>query len=296
MNLIIGRKPVLEALNSDEEISQVYILFGQEGGIIEAIRVAAKKKGIKISQVPFEKFRQITQSKIAQGVAAVKSSQKFYTLQEIIKSAFSRINTSENKPVISNESSNEKSEFNVGHKISLPINRDRNDNPLKLEDKNKSFPLLLILDSIQDTHNVGAILRSADCSGVDGVIITKHNSAPINETVVKTSAGASEHVKIAQISNLAQTIDELKQNGFWIVGSYLEGAKDYTKVDYKIPIALIVGNEEKGIRKLTADKCDYLVRIPMKGKIQSLNVSVATGILLFEILTKKFIINLIQNG
>ena len=234
MNLIIGRKPVLEALNSDEEISQVYILFGQEGGIIEAIRVAAKKKGIKVNQVPFEKFRQITQSKIAQGVAASKSEHKFYDLHEIISEA-----------------------------------------------KKSTYPLILILDSIQDTHNVGAILRSADCSGVDGVLITKHNSAPINETVVKTSAGASEHVKIAQINNLAQTIDELKQKGFWIIGSYLEGAKDYTTVDYKIPIAVIVGNEEKGIRKLTADKCDHLVRIPMKGKIQSLNVSVATGVLAF---------------
>lgn len=240
MSLIIGRKPVLEALNSDEEVSQVFILFGQEGGIIEAIRVAAKKKGIKVNQVPFEKFRQITQSKIAQGVAASKSEQKFYDLYEIIS-----------------------------------------------ESKKSQYPLLLILDSIQDTHNVGAILRSADCSGVDGIIITKNNSAPINETVVKTSAGASEHVKITLINNLAQTIDELKQKGFWIVGSYLEGAKDYTKVDYKIPLAVIVGNEEKGIRKLTADKCDHLVRIPMRGKIQSLNVSVATGILLFEILRQR---------
>ena len=240
MSLIIGRKPVLEALNSDEEVSQVFILFGQEGGIIEAIRVAAKKKGIKVNQVPFEKFRQITQSKIAQGVAASKSEQKYYDLYEIIN-----------------------------------------------ESKKSQYPLLLILDSIQDTHNVGAILRSADCSGVDGIIITKNNSAPINETVVKTSAGASEHVKITLINNLAQTIDELKQKGFWIVGSYLEGAKDYTKVDYKVPIAVIVGNEEKGIRKLTADKCDHLVRIPMKGKIQSLNVSVATGILLFEILRQR---------
>lgn len=242
MSLIIGRKPVLEALNSDEEVSQVFILFGQEGGIIEAIRVAAKKKGIKVNQVPFEKFRQITQSKIAQGVAASKSEQKYYDLYEIIS-----------------------------------------------ESKKSQYPLLLILDSIQDTHNVGAILRSADCSGVDGILITKHNSAPINETVVKTSAGASEHVKIAMINNLAQTIDELKQKGFWIVGSYLEGAKNYTKVDYKIPIAVIVGNEEKGIRKLTADKCDHLVRIPMRGKIQSLNVSVATGVLLFEILRQRSI-------
>ncbi len=240
MSLIIGRKPVLEALNSDEEISQVFILFGQEGGIIEAIRVAAKKKGIKVNQVPFEKFRLITQNKIAQGVAASKSEQKLYELYDIIN-----------------------------------------------ESKKSQYPLLLILDSIQDTHNVGAILRSADCSGVDGILITKHNSAPINETVVKTSAGASEHVKIAMVNNLAQTIDELKQKGFWIVGSYLEGAKNYTKVDYKIPIALIVGNEEKGIRKLTADKCDHLVRIPMRGKIQSLNVSVATGILLFEILRQR---------
>lgn len=253
MNLIIGRKPVLEALNSDEEISQVYILFGQEGGIIDSIRVAAKKKGIKVNQVPFEKFRQITQSKVAQGVAASKSAQKFYSLQDIIETAKSKSSKA----------------------LSLG------------EGKGEAFPLLLILDSIQDTHNVGAILRSADCSGVDGIIITKHNSAPINETVVKTSAGASEHVKIAQINNLAQTIDELKQNGYWIVGSYLEGGKDYTKVDYKIPVALIVGNEEKGIRKLTADKCDHLVRIPMKGKIQSLNVSVATGILLFEILRQR---------
>jgi 23S rRNA (guanosine2251-2'-O)-methyltransferase len=242
VSLIIGRKPVLEALNSDEEVLQVFILFGQEGGVIEAIRVAAKKKGIKVNQVPFEKFRQITQSKIAQGVAASKSEQKYYDLYEIINDA-----------------------------------------------KKSEYPLLLILDSIQDTHNVGAILRSADCSGVDGIIITKNNSAPINETVVKTSAGASEHVKITLINNLAQTIDELKQKGFWIVGSYLEGAKDYTKVDYKIPLAVIVGNEEKGIRKLTADKCDHLVRIPMKGKIQSLNVSVATGVLLFEILRQRSI-------
>lgn len=240
MNLVIGRKPVLEALNSDEEISQVYILYGQEGGIINAIRVAAKKRGIKVNQIPLEKFKQITKDKIAQGVAAVKPDYKFFNLHDII-----------------------------------------------YESKKSDYPLLLILDSIQDTHNVGAILRSAECSGVDGVIVTKHNSAPINETVAKTSAGAIEYVKIAQINNLAQAIDELKQNGFWIFGSYLEGAKDYTSVDYKMPIALIVGNEEKGIRKLTADKCDHLIRIPMRGKIQSLNVSVATGILLFEVLKQR---------
>ena len=240
MNIIIGRKPVLEALNSNEEIEQVYLLFGQQGNVINAIRVAAKKRGIKCNQIPLERFRTYTPDKNAQGVIALKRDFKFSSLDEIIS-----------------------------------------------ETKKTSLPLILILDEIQDPHNVGAILRSAECSGVNGIILTKHNSAKITSTVTKTSAGSTEHLKICQVNNLSQTIDELKEKGFWIVGSFLENAKNYTEVDYKIPIALIVGNEEKGIRKLTASKCDFLVKIPMTGKIQSLNVSVATGILLFEILRQR---------
>jgi len=240
MNLIVGRKPVLEAINSGEELEQIYLLYGQKGNIIDAIRVAAKKRGIKINQIPLEKFRTLIQSTNAQGVAAIKPAYKFHSLDDIIS--------------VSKSSSN---------------------------------PLILILDSIQDTHNVGAILRTAECSGVNGIIVTKHNSAPINATVVKTSAGATEHVKIAQVNNLANTIKLLKENGFWIVGSSLDNAKLYTEVDFTIPIALIVGNEEKGIRKLTADKCDFLVKIPMAGKLQSLNVSVATGILMFEVMRQR---------
>jgi 23S rRNA (guanosine2251-2'-O)-methyltransferase len=240
MNIIIGRKPVLEALNSQEEIEQVYILFGQQGGIINAIRVAAKKRGIKCNQIPLERFKTYSLDKNSQGVIALKQDFKFSSLDEILS-----------------------------------------------ETKKTSLPLILILDEIQDPHNVGAILRSAECSGVNGIILTKHHSATITSTVTKTSAGATEHLKICQINNLSQSIDELKEKGFWIVGSSLENAKNYTEVDYKIPIALIVGNEEKGIRKLTVSKCDFLVKIPMKGKIQSLNVSVATGILLFEILRQR---------
>ena len=240
MNLIVGRKPVLEAINSGDELEQIYLLYGQKGNIIDAIRVAAKKRGIKINQIPLEKFRTLIQNTNAQGIAAIKPAYKFHSLDDIISDA-----------------------------------------------KSSSNPLILILDSIQDTHNVGAILRTAECSGVNGIIVTKHNSAPINATVVKTSAGATEHVKIAHVNNLANTIKRLKENGFWIVGSSLDNAKLYTEVDFTIPIALIVGNEEKGIRKLTADKCDFLVKIPMAGKLQSLNVSVATGILLFEVMRQR---------
>jgi 23S rRNA (guanosine2251-2'-O)-methyltransferase len=241
MSLVIGRKPVLEAINSDEEIEQVYILYGQKGGIIEAIKVASKKKGIKCNQIPFERFRSITNNPNAQGVAARKSEQKFHQLEEIINLS-----------------------------------------------KKKEYPLLLLLDSIQDTHNVGAIIRTAECSGADGIITTKHNSAPINETVVKTSAGAVEHVKLSQVNNLAQALKQLKEEGFWIIGSSLsEDSKIYTEVDYNIPLALVLGNEEKGIRRLTADSCDILIKIPMRGQIQSLNVSVSAGIILFEILRQR---------
>lgn len=151
----------------------------------------------------------------------------------------------------------------------------------------KKFPRLLLLDSIQDPHNLGAILRSAECFGIDGVLITTHQSAPITETVEKTSAGAINHLKIAKITNLNQEIKYLKDNDFWIVGSTLtDNSQDYTTVDYKMPTALIMGNEEKGIRDLVAKNCDFLVHIPMKGKIQSLNVSVAAGILMAEISLK----------
>jgi 23S rRNA (guanosine2251-2'-O)-methyltransferase len=241
MNLIIGRKPVLEAINSGEEINQVYLLYGQRGGIINAIRIASKKRGIKCNEITLAKFKSITANPNAQGVAAVKSEQKFYSLEEIV----------------------EKSKKSV-------------------------YPLVLVLDSIQDTHNLGAILRTAECCGVDGVIMTKHNSAPVNETVVKTSAGATEHLRLCTVNNLAQSLTKLKEQEFWIIGSSLsEKSKLYSEIDYKIPVALVLGNEEKGIRRLTTDSCDILVKIPMKGKIQSLNVSVSAGILLFEILRKR---------
>ena len=240
MNLIIGRKPVLEAINSGEELEQIFILYGQQGTIITAIRIAAKKRGIKCTEIPFRKFNSLSLHQNTQGIIAVKSDQKYSSLEELISLS-----------------------------------------------KQKRYPLLLILDSIQDTHNLGAILRSAECAGVDGIILTKYNSAPINETVNKTSAGAISYLKICTVNNLSVSIKQLTENGFWIVGSSLDNSKNYNEVDYKIPVALIVGNEEKGIRKLTADNCDFIVSIPMNGKVQSLNVSVATGILLFEILRQR---------
>jgi 23S rRNA (guanosine2251-2'-O)-methyltransferase len=144
------------------------------------------------------------------------------------------------------------------------------------------IPFLLVLDEIEDPHNLGALLRSAECAGVHGVIIPKHHAAAVTATVAKTSAGASAHVPIARVTNVAQTLDELKQEGVWIVGTDSECDRPYYEHDYSGPLAIVVGNEGRGIRRLVKEKCDFLVRIPLYGKVSSLNASVAGAVVLFE--------------
>jgi 23S rRNA (guanosine2251-2'-O)-methyltransferase len=143
-------------------------------------------------------------------------------------------------------------------------------------------PLLLILDEIEDPHNVGALLRSAECAGVHGAILLKHHSPPLAGTVAKASAGASLHLPIARVANLSQAISLLKEAGVWVVGT--DGAAERTiyAYDYSAPTAIVVGNEGKGIRRLVKEKCDVLLKIPLFGKIASLNASVAGGLVMFE--------------
>jgi len=143
-------------------------------------------------------------------------------------------------------------------------------------------PFIMILDEIEDPHNLGALIRSAECAGVHGVIIPLHNAASVNSTVVKTSAGATAHLPIARVTNIAQTLDELKKAGVWIVGTEMEAGKLYYEHDYRGALAIVVGNEGKGIRRLVKEKCDFLVKIPMHGKIESLNASVAGALVMFE--------------
>lgn len=148
---------------------------------------------------------------------------------------------------------------------------------------------LLVLDEIEDPHNLGALVRTAECAGVHGVILPKHRSAHITETVAKTSAGAIEHVAITEVTNIVHTIDELKSRHFWIVGLDAESEKDYTTVDYSSPVAIIVGNEGRGIRRLVKEHCDFLVKIPLHGKIASLNASVAGALVMYEVSRKRTI-------
>ena len=152
---------------------------------------------------------------------------------------------------------------------------------------NNKKGLLVMLDGIVDPHNLGAILRSCDAIGVDGVIFKKDRSVGLNATVAKVSVGAIQTVKCAQVTNLSRTIEELKKKGFWTVGTAMTGL-DYRALNYDFPTLLIIGNEGKGISDLVMKKCDYLVHLPMMGKISSLNASVSAGILLYEIHNKRF--------
>ena len=142
--------------------------------------------------------------------------------------------------------------------------------------------LFLVLDNVQDPHNLGACLRTADATGVHGVIITKDNATGITPTVCKVASGAAETVPVYQVTNLSRTLRWLKGEGLWIMGAAGETAQTVYNADFTVPMALVVGAEGKGLRRLTKEQCDVLVSVPMKGQVDSLNLSVATGVLLYE--------------
>ena len=143
-------------------------------------------------------------------------------------------------------------------------------------------PFIILLDELEDPHNLGAILRSADAAGAHGVLIPKRRSCPLSATVAKTSAGAVEHVPVARIGNIVQTIKTLKEEGLWVAGADMDG-KNYYEADLTGPLLLVVGSEGQGIGRLVKEQCDFIVRIPMLGAINSLNASVAGSVLMFEV-------------
>ncbi len=147
-------------------------------------------------------------------------------------------------------------------------------------------PFVIICDEIEDPHNLGAIIRTAESAGAHGIIIPKRRSASLNHTVFKTSAGAASWLPVARVPNIVAAIDELKKNGIWIYGTDASG-EDYTKANLKGPIGLVIGSEGFGMGRLVASKCDFMLKLPMKGKITSLNASVAAGIFMYEIVRQR---------
>jgi 23S rRNA (guanosine2251-2'-O)-methyltransferase len=171
--------------------------------------------------------------------------------------------------------------------VAVTCAKQYNDLDDVLDVKRGQHSLLVVLDGVEDPHNLGAVIRTADAAGADAVIIPERRAASVTAIVAKASAGASEHLPIAKVTNIARTLEELKARNIWTVGLDERGPQSYDSLDYKMDCAIVLGAEGKGIHQLVARKCDFLVSIPMLGKVPSLNVSVAAGVMLYEIVRQR---------
>ena len=154
-------------------------------------------------------------------------------------------------------------------------------------DKMPDNPFIIILDHLEDPHNFGAIIRTCEAAGVDFIIIPKNRSVSVNSSVMKTSTGALDNVNIVEVTNLNNAINKLKKSGVWIVGTDMENSVSYETIDYKLPVAIIIGSEGFGMSNLVKKNCDFIANIPMYGKINSLNASVAAGIMIYEVIKQR---------
>ena len=155
-------------------------------------------------------------------------------------------------------------------------------------------PFLILPDELTDPHNLGAILRTAEAAGAHGILIPKRRSVPLNATVAKTSSGAVEYVKVARIGNISQTLQELKKQGLWVVGADMDGNQNFWEADLTVPLVLVIGSEGKGLSPLTLKNCDMVLRLPMRGRINSLNAGAAASIFIYEIMRQRLCQNLLR--
>lgn len=238
--LIIGKHPVNEAIQSGREINKVWInqqsqSFGQD--FIDKV----KEKGISVQFVPKKKLDQLAQSSQHQGIVASIAAYEYAEIDDLFA----------------------------------------------LSEKRGEQPFFILLDGVEDPHNLGSVLRTADAAGAHGVIIPKRRAVGLTQTVAKASTGAIEYIPVVRVTNLARTMDELKDRGIWFIGTAGEADQDFRQSSADMPLCLVIGNEGKGISRLVQEKCDFLVSIPMAGKVTSLNASVAASLLMYEMYRKR---------
>jgi 23S rRNA (guanosine2251-2'-O)-methyltransferase len=217
----------------------------------------------------------------------VQSGEKHGAIIKIIAKA------KERKIVISEIDKNKLDQMSETHNhqgviaIVPPYNYSSVEEILELAKSKNEKPFVIICDGIEDPHNLGSIIRTAECVGAHGVIIPKRRSAAVNATVNKTSAGAVAYVKVARVTNLNDTIKELQDNGVWIYGTDMDGTDNYNEVKYDSGVGIVVGSEGFGMSRLVKENCDFLIRIPMAGKINSLNASVSASIVMYEVMNQR---------
>jgi 23S rRNA (guanosine2251-2'-O)-methyltransferase len=242
LNLIMGRNPTREAVKKGRAIDRLMVAQGNVDGSVKEIVKLARDRRIVVVEVPRRKLDELC---MPYGYGGRPGNHQ-------------------------------------GMVAILPAKEYSTIEEI-LEDAERKGepPFVLVLDGIQDPHNLGAILRSAEALGVHGVVLPKRRSAPLNAAAAKASAGAIEYVKVAQAANLTAVIEELKRRGIWVAGASMDGQAAY-EADLKGPLALIVGSEGEGLSRLVKENCDFLVSVPLRGKMESYNASVAAGILMYE--------------
>ncbi|MGM8216206.1 23S rRNA (guanosine(2251)-2'-O)-methyltransferase RlmB [Bacillaceae bacterium W0354] len=162
------------------------------------------------------------------------------------------------------------------------------DDLFNVANKRGETPFFILLDELEDPRNLGSIMRTADAVGAHGIIIPKRRSVQLTQTVAKASTGAIEHIPVVRVTNMSQTIDRLKEQGVWIIGTDAKGKNDYREIEYDLPLALVIGSEGKGMSRIVTEKCDWLVRLPMKGSVTSLNASVSASLLMYEVYRQRY--------
>ncbi|MCS1352515.1 23S rRNA (guanosine(2251)-2'-O)-methyltransferase RlmB [Mechercharimyces sp. CAU 1602] len=240
-NLVIGRKPVHEALRAERKLERLWLAEGTAKGKLDDILTLARQNGVMWQMVPRKRLDQLAEGENHQGIIAEASQFVYAEMEEIFARAAKR----------------------------------------------DEEPFFLILDGIEDPHNLGSMIRTADAAGVHGVIIPKRRAAHVTAVVAKTSAGAVEHVPVVRVTNLNRTADELKERGVWLIASDAQAPQRLEDIDYRMPVAMVIGNEGRGISRLLKEKCDQTVRLTMKGKVSSLNASVAGALLMYEVLRSR---------
>lgn len=240
-NLIVGRNPVREALESrPEQIEKVMLQRGSGGRSLDAVRRAATAAGVPFQFVPAQRLDRLAPGLNHQGVVALAAPVAYQDIDAMLSAIAPDLDTVKQKK-----------------------------------------PLLLVLDQIEDPFNFGAILRTAKAAGVAGVVVPKQKMAPLNAAAIKASAGMATRLPLARASNLADVLYRLKERGYWVAGAAADGETTAWEMDWDRPLVLVMGSEGRGLRPRIAESCDYRVSIPMPGQAESLNVSVAAGILLF---------------
>ncbi len=281
-NGIIGRNPVMEALRNDREIEKILVGKGAEGSITKIIGIA-KDKGIPIYQSDKLTLDRIAAGAPHQGVIAYASAYSYSTMEDIYAKA-----EASGEPPLVVILDNLEDPHNLGaimrtaecagaHGVIIPKRRS-----VGLTEASGEPPLVVILDNLEDPHNLGAIMRTAECAGAHGVIIPKRRSVGLTDTVAKSSAGAIEYMPCVKVANIGQTIDQLKEEGFWVAACDMDGVPYYEQ-DLTGKLAIVIGSEGAGISQLVKKKCDFTVSMPMVGKITSLNASNAAAVLMYEV-------------